>query len=313
MIRSFTDKKTEAVFNGISPKGFPADLISLGFIEVPPMQPLPPLHPGEVLREEFMEPLGLTAYALAKACRVPRTRIERIAREEIGITADTALRLGRCQDDASVLAQPPGRLRHARRTGADRRYARDDRAPQAGRSVTAVGAHALGTAGSGASRVWAGGAPFAADQIQILKRDNGQSPAAPMSKLGVLGFRADVVAGLSQIAGRLLTSASPTLLIKGADELVGDDHAFDSRLGHDHECQPARRVHGQSRAADAAPAVSTPRLRLLAEPDPSAPPLRSRSHSPDRPSRSAGSLFAVRSSRRPSRREEGVHRRLRHG
>ena len=94
MIRSFTDKKTEAVFNGISPKGFPADLISLGFIEVPPMQPLPPLHPGEVLREEFMEPLGLTAYALAKACRVPRTRIERIAREEIGITADT-VRLGR--------------------------------------------------------------------------------------------------------------------------------------------------------------------------------------------------------------------------
>ncbi|GJD32828.1 Antitoxin HigA-1 [Methylobacterium adhaesivum] len=56
---------------------------------------LPPMHPGEVLREEFMIPLNLTAYAIAKACRVPRTRIERIAREEIGITADTALRLGR--------------------------------------------------------------------------------------------------------------------------------------------------------------------------------------------------------------------------
>ena len=56
---------------------------------------LPPLHPGEVLREEFMVPLNLTAYAIAKACGVPRTRIERIAREEIGITADTALRLGR--------------------------------------------------------------------------------------------------------------------------------------------------------------------------------------------------------------------------
>lgn len=54
-----------------------------------------PLHPGEVLREEFMVPLGLSAYAVAKACGVPRTRIERIAREEIGITADTALRLGR--------------------------------------------------------------------------------------------------------------------------------------------------------------------------------------------------------------------------
>ena len=56
---------------------------------------LPPLHPGEVLREEFMTPHGMSAGAVAKACHVPRTRIERIAREEIGITADTALRLER--------------------------------------------------------------------------------------------------------------------------------------------------------------------------------------------------------------------------
>jgi addiction module HigA family antidote len=56
---------------------------------------LPPMHPGEMLREEFLEPLGLTAYAVAKACGVPRTRIERIVREELGISADTALRLGR--------------------------------------------------------------------------------------------------------------------------------------------------------------------------------------------------------------------------
>jgi antitoxin HigA-1 len=56
---------------------------------------LSPLHPGEVLREEFLIPFGLSAYRLAKALNVPRTRIERIAREEIGITADTALRLGR--------------------------------------------------------------------------------------------------------------------------------------------------------------------------------------------------------------------------
>jgi len=54
-----------------------------------------PMHPGEVLREEFMEPLGLTAYGLAKALKVPRTRIERIGREETAITADTAHRLGR--------------------------------------------------------------------------------------------------------------------------------------------------------------------------------------------------------------------------
>ncbi len=56
---------------------------------------LPPIHPGEVLREEFLTPLGLTAYALAKACGVPRTRIERLAREETPVTADTALRLSR--------------------------------------------------------------------------------------------------------------------------------------------------------------------------------------------------------------------------
>lgn len=56
---------------------------------------LPPLHPGEVLREEFMVPHNMSAGAVAKACRVPRTRIERIAREEMGITADTALRLER--------------------------------------------------------------------------------------------------------------------------------------------------------------------------------------------------------------------------
>jgi addiction module HigA family antidote len=56
---------------------------------------LPPLHPGEVLREEFLVPLKMSAGALAKACGVPRTRIERLANEQIGITADTALRLSR--------------------------------------------------------------------------------------------------------------------------------------------------------------------------------------------------------------------------
>jgi len=55
--------------------------------------PSPPVHPGEVLRLEFLEPLGLTPYALAKACRVARTRIERLARGEASVTADTALRL----------------------------------------------------------------------------------------------------------------------------------------------------------------------------------------------------------------------------
>jgi addiction module HigA family antidote len=56
---------------------------------------LPPMHPGEMLREEFLKPLGLTSYAVAKACGVPRTRIERIVRKELGISAETALRLSR--------------------------------------------------------------------------------------------------------------------------------------------------------------------------------------------------------------------------
>jgi len=54
---------------------------------------LAPIHPGEILREEFLEPLELTPYALAKRLKVPRTRIERLAREEIGISPDTARRL----------------------------------------------------------------------------------------------------------------------------------------------------------------------------------------------------------------------------
>jgi addiction module HigA family antidote len=56
---------------------------------------LAPIHPGEVLREEFLKPLKLTPYAVAGALGVPRTRIERLAREETPVTADTALRLGK--------------------------------------------------------------------------------------------------------------------------------------------------------------------------------------------------------------------------
>lgn len=56
---------------------------------------LPPIHPGEILREEYLAPLGLSAGALAKRLGVPRTRIERLVAEETSITIDTALRLGR--------------------------------------------------------------------------------------------------------------------------------------------------------------------------------------------------------------------------
>ena len=158
MIGSFRDKTTEAVFNGESPKGFPADLVraarrklryldaadDLGDLRSPQAialrrrraiatgntrsgsttnsgcalsgrrkarwrsgswtitrrgtgmaKKLKPMHPGEVLREEFLVPLKMSAGALARACGLPRTRIERIAGEQTGISADTALRLAK--------------------------------------------------------------------------------------------------------------------------------------------------------------------------------------------------------------------------
>ncbi|WEZ83630.1 HigA family addiction module antitoxin [Rhizobium sp. 32-5/1] len=54
-----------------------------------------PIHPGEILKEEFLKEYALTAYRVAESIGVPRTRLERILRGENGITADTALRLAR--------------------------------------------------------------------------------------------------------------------------------------------------------------------------------------------------------------------------
>ena len=56
---------------------------------------LKPVHPGEILREEFMTPLALTMNRMAMDLRVPVTRIADIVNEKRGITADTALRFGR--------------------------------------------------------------------------------------------------------------------------------------------------------------------------------------------------------------------------
>lgn len=64
---------------------------------------LPPLHPGEILREEFLVPLNLSPGALAKAMGVPRTRVERIAAETSGISADTALRLSKALGTSAQL------------------------------------------------------------------------------------------------------------------------------------------------------------------------------------------------------------------
>ncbi len=56
---------------------------------------LPPVHPGEILLHDFMEPLALSQYALAKAIATTPIRISQIVRGQRGITADTALRLSR--------------------------------------------------------------------------------------------------------------------------------------------------------------------------------------------------------------------------
>ena len=54
-----------------------------------------PIHPGEILREEYLTPLGMSVNALATRLRVPATRLHEIVKERRGITADTAMRLAR--------------------------------------------------------------------------------------------------------------------------------------------------------------------------------------------------------------------------
>ena len=59
------------------------------------MADFPPAHPGEVLREDFLKPLGMSQYALAKALAVPEVRISEIVHGKRAVTPDTALRLAR--------------------------------------------------------------------------------------------------------------------------------------------------------------------------------------------------------------------------
>ena len=68
---------------------------SVDFSDIATGRRLPTVHPGEILREEFLEPLGLSVYALAKALKLPRSRVNDVARGRRAISADTALRLGR--------------------------------------------------------------------------------------------------------------------------------------------------------------------------------------------------------------------------
>ncbi|MEE9913517.1 MAG: HigA family addiction module antidote protein [Deltaproteobacteria bacterium] len=60
-----------------------------------PKNKMRPVHPGEILREEYLTPMGLSANALAMALKVPAPRINDIVRERRAITPDTALRLAR--------------------------------------------------------------------------------------------------------------------------------------------------------------------------------------------------------------------------
>ena len=59
------------------------------------MEKLPNIHPGEVLSEEFLKPMGISAYRLSKDLHIPQTRISEILKKNRRITADTALRLSR--------------------------------------------------------------------------------------------------------------------------------------------------------------------------------------------------------------------------
>lgn len=65
------------------------------FVDVATGKRIPPTHPGAILRKEFLEPMALSVYALAKAIKVPRSRVNDIVRRRRALSADTALRLAR--------------------------------------------------------------------------------------------------------------------------------------------------------------------------------------------------------------------------
>ena len=71
------------------------DLGEVDFSEVTAHGRLPPVHPGEILRDEFLNPLGLSVYRVAQALRIPRPRLNDVVLERRRVTTDTALRLAR--------------------------------------------------------------------------------------------------------------------------------------------------------------------------------------------------------------------------
>jgi len=65
------------------------------FSDIASRRRLPPVHPGEILRDEFLTPMGISVYALANAIKVPRSRANDIVLGRRAVTTDTAMRLGR--------------------------------------------------------------------------------------------------------------------------------------------------------------------------------------------------------------------------
>ena len=71
------------------------DRREVDFSDVATGRQLPPVHPGEILRDEFLTPMGISVYRLARAIKVSRPRLNDIVLGRRGVTTDTALRLGR--------------------------------------------------------------------------------------------------------------------------------------------------------------------------------------------------------------------------
>ena len=88
---------------------------------------LPPVHPGEILREEFLVPLKLTPYAVAAALNVPRTRIERIARRKARYSRHRATAWKIFQDRRCILDEHAGALRPRNRRRRARAADQEDR------------------------------------------------------------------------------------------------------------------------------------------------------------------------------------------
>ncbi|SDG65635.1 HigA family addiction module antitoxin [Paraburkholderia phenazinium] len=72
-----------------------SELDSIDFSDIDTGEVIPPVHPGEILRTEFLEPLGMSVNALSKALHVPAPRINDVALGRRSVSADTALRLER--------------------------------------------------------------------------------------------------------------------------------------------------------------------------------------------------------------------------